>query len=146
MPKDNCSDVTLEFYYIPELTFNFSKGILKYDISMEMQGTTRAIEEKGKSGELSLRVEIIGTSETKQCLRISAVIEGKFASNTSMKKEVFEKCCIEHGSVILYTILRTVILSFTSDAGMTPGLALPFISPSTIKQVTEKKSEPQEGV
>lgn len=144
MPRDNCSDVSLEFYYIPELTFNFSKGVVKYDLHMEIQGTTKAIEEKGKSGELSLRVVIFGTSEKNTCLRISAVIEGKFTSKTTLKKEVFEKCCLEQGSVMLFTILRTTILSFTSNAGMIPGLALPFISPSTIKEVTEKKSEPHE--
>jgi len=137
--------VTFAGYRVPKFNFNYDGKYKKLLITLEIIPNIRFgnAPDGRENCVITMNILMIGKrNETakRNNLKLELSLEGYFISDSlEIDEELFEKTCKIAGINTLIPLARALILSFTSQAGMTP-LKLPMINVQEfLKDFKEKK-------
>jgi len=127
---------SLEFVDYKITSFEYQSSLdssekIKYTISIETKmGKLKEkseIEFKKNLARIDLNLKLKGKVGKRIPVKITCSISGIFAADKMISEEDFMKLCSTSGVANLLMILRSIIISFTSQTGNKP-IIMPFIN------------------
>ncbi len=120
-------------YRIKKFDFSFENAE-KMLLTFELNPSMNFDHEKC---ELDIQIKIDGKEGERNALKLVLDIIGEFQAEDLDENEM-KKWCKAKGAYDLIQVARSVVLSFTSQAGMNPGLIIP---PINLDKMFEEKSK-----
>ncbi len=77
--------------------------------------------------ELKMEIQIVGKEDKKTPFKLSLYILGQFTGENATREEI-EELCKTKGSYELIQVARSIVLSFTAQAGISPAIIIPPIN------------------
>jgi preprotein translocase subunit SecB len=111
------------------------------DVFYEINDITSDEEEKLLIGTISLYIDAVIKNENEQ-MKINLVIQGGFKSTVNDEDESlteFRKLLSLNGCATLYSLARSIIVSFTSQSCLGGNILLPMINVFKLKESLETK-------